>query len=148
MEELLPEVSATRNGLANKQNVRFKMSRAEEDRWFHLASSTSEKISLLISAGIASDPDKLFYLSLVSHQLTPPPYGKAYRVAGIGANGFVLYSRKTESKVDYYVHITSDWIGLRIMSIYTDLYSSILAQQIEAPSMEGLTEIPIQNIGG
>lgn len=148
MEGLLPEVSATRNGLANKQNVRFKMSRGEEDRWFHLATSSAEKISFLVSSSAASEADKLFYISLVSHQLSLSPYGKAYRVAGSGSNGFLLYSRKTEGKVDYYVHITSNWIGLRIMSIYTDIYSSILADQIEAPNIEELTEIPIQSIGG
>lgn len=59
-----------------------------------------------------------------------------------------MYSKKTESRVDYYVNITTDWVSLKILSIYIDNTSSIVVKEIETPNIEELTEIPIQTIGG
>ncbi len=148
VEELLPEVSATRNGLANKQNVRFRIGTNEEYKWFHLATISTGKLNLLVSSGAASEADKIFYMAFSGHQSASSPYGQAYFIAGVGNAGFKLYSRKEGNKVDFYIHITSYWVSLRIMSMYTDSSSSVIAQQIEAPSIDGLTEIPVQSIGG
>lgn len=148
MEGLLPEVSATKNGLANKQNVRFRFGTSEDNRWFHLATLSTGKLSLLVSAGAPSGSDKIFSMTFTGHQSASSPYGWVYFIAGIGDAGFKLYSRKADSKVDYYIHITSYWLSLRIMSIYTDPTSSIIAQQIEAPNIDELVEISIQGIGG
>lgn len=148
MEELLPEVSATRNGLANKQNVRFRIGTNEEYKWFHLATLSTGKLNLLVPSGAPSGSDRIFYMTFTGHQSASSPYGEAYFIAGVGDAGFKLYSRKEGNRVDYYIHITSYWLSLRIMSIYTDSSSSVIAQQIEAPSIDRLTEIPIQTIGG
>ena len=102
MEELLPEVSATRNGLANKQNVRFRIGTDDEYKWFHLATISTGKLNLLVSSGAANDADKIFYMAFSGHQSASSPYGKAYCIAGVGKTGFKLYSRKKEeNKVDY-----------------------------------------------
>jgi hypothetical protein len=147
VEELIGNVTLEKSGLATRHNVRFKMSRLEKDIWFNLGNASGEKINILISSSYASSQDSLYYASLVSHQSASSPYGRIWSITP-NLNNFKLYSKKTESRVDYYVNITSDWVSLRILSIYTDNTSSIIAKEIEAPNIEELTEIPIQTIGG
>ena len=147
MEELIGEVTPEKNGLATKHNVRFKMSRLKKDIWFHLGSSEGEKLNFLISASYASTYDLLYYASLVSHKSALSPYGRIWSIMP-NLNLFKLYSKKTESQVDYYVNITTDWVSLKILSIYIDNTSSIVVKEIETPNIEELTEIPIQTIGG
>lgn len=147
VEELIGNVTLEKNGLATRHNVRFKMTRNKEDIWFHLGSSEGEKLNFLISASYASTYDSLYYASLVSHKSGLSPYGRIWSITP-NLNHFKLYSKKTESRVDYYVNITTDWVSLRILSIYIDNTSSIVVKEIETPNIEELTEIPIQNIGG
>lgn len=147
VEGLIGNVTLEKNGLATRQNVRFKMSRLKKDIWFHLGSSEGEKLNFLISASYASTYDSLYYASLVSHESTLSPYGKMWGITP-HLNHFKLYSKKTDNRVDYYVNITTDWVSLRVLSIYADNNTKIDATQIAPPTIEELTEIPIQNIGG
>ena len=147
VEGLIGNVTLEKNGLATRHNVRFKMSRLEKDIWFNLGNASGEKINILISASYASSQDSLYYASLVSHKSSSSPYGRIWSITPY-LNHFKLYSKKTESRVDYYVNITTDWVSLKILSIYTDNTSSIVVKEIETPNIEELTEIPIQNIGG
>lgn len=147
VEELIGEVTPEKNGLATKHNVRLKMTRSEEDIWFHLGSSEGEKLNFLISASYASTYDSLYFASLVSHKLASSPYGQIWGITP-HADQFKLYSKKTDNRVDYYVNITTDWVSLRVLSIYTDNNTKIDATQIAPPTIEELTEIPVQSIGG
>ena len=149
MEGLIGKVTFEKSGLATKHNVRFKMTRDAKDIWFYLGRASGEKINLFISASYASSRDLLYYASLVSHQSAASPYGEIWRITSEqNQDLFILYSKKTDNQVDYYVNITSNWVSLRILSIYTEDNTNIIGKEIEAPDIDSLTKIPILNMGG
>lgn len=63
--ELIGIVSLEKIGLANKNNVRFELSRPETDTWFHLAMCNGGKIELISAASLVGAPGYLYYIKFV-----------------------------------------------------------------------------------
>ena len=53
-----------------------------------------------------------------------------------------------DGMIDYYVNIVKDWISLKGMYISLDSEVNIILEEVPAPTIEELTEIPVQSIGG
>lgn len=149
MEELIGEVTPEKDGLATKNNVRFRMTRSQEDIWYHFCSiKIGGKADMIFGVSAASETSRLFYSSFVTHNLSKSPYGNAYILFGFNENAFKLYSKKHDGMIDYYVNIVKDWISLKGMYISLDSEVNIILEEVPAPTIEELTEIPVQSIGG
>ena len=131
-------------GLANKNNVRFELSRPETDTWFHLAMCNGGKIELISAASLVGAPGYLYYISLVSHKSASSPYGKVYSF-GSQSVDFKLYSKKEENVIHYYLNITRNWMSLSFLPIFIGKNATILAENADIPNFEELTEIPVES---
>lgn len=143
--ELIGIVSLEKIGLANKNNVRFELSkRPEADGWFHLAMCNGGKIELILAASLVSAPGYLYYISLVSHKSAGSLYGKVYSF-GSQSVDFKLYSKKEENVIHYYLNITRNWLSLSFLPIFIGDNATILAENANIPNLEELTEIPVES---
>ena len=142
--ELIGIVSLEKIGLANKNNVRFELSRPETDTWFHLAMCNGGKIELISAASLVGAPGYLYYISLVSHKSASSPYGKVYSF-GSQSVDFKLYSKKEENVIHYYLNITRNWLSLSFLPIFIGKNATILAENADTPNFEELTEIPLES---
>ena len=142
--ELIGIVSLEKIGLANKNNVRFELSRPETDTWFHLAMCNGGKIELISAASLVGAPGYLYYISLVSHKSASSPYGKVYSF-GNQSIDFKLYSKKEENVIHYYLNITRNWLSLSFLPIFIGKNATILAENADIPNLEELTEIPVES---